>query len=79
MNWLIVALEVIGLAFTISLYQVTIGSYIGSMKSDYTYCVKNNVYGEFWAELIMMFFGAFFTFIFSIVNILKEAKPSQQQ
>jgi hypothetical protein len=72
MNWLIVALEIIGLAFTMSLYQVTILSYISSIKTDYTYCVKNNVYGEFWIELLMFFYGSIAIFTLIVYDIIKR-------
>ncbi len=43
-----------------ALYLLTIIEFIISATQNYRYCVVNNVYGEFWIELVsLLFFGAF--------------------
>lgn len=68
------SLRIIACSFTLSVYTVLIESYIHSYYTDFTFCVLNNVYGEFWFELIMFFIGSFLILVFYVIDTCRDLK-----
>ena len=64
-------LKLIAFGSTLGLYFQVIMAYIISYHTDFRFCVLNNVYGEYWIELVALIFFGVFTALWLVWDIIQ--------